>query len=308
MLRYIWKRFLAVVPTIIFISILVFLMLHLLPGDPIDSLMAQSGTELTAEQVQAIRANLGLDKPLPAQYLRFVSHALRGDLGRSFWSNRPVFQEIVEFIPYTLQLALASLLIAVLLGLTAGVIAAANHNKFLDNAMMLLAIAGVSMPSFWLGLLLILAFCVRLGWFPISAGGLAGLFLPAFSLGIRTAAIIARMTRSGLLEVLGSDYIRTAKAKGVRPFALVMKHAFRNALIPIITVMGLEFGVLLAGSVITETVFARRGIGQLVVSSIKDRDFPLAQGVVLFIAIMYVGVNLLVDVLYAYVDPRIRYD
>jgi ABC-type dipeptide/oligopeptide/nickel transport system permease component len=252
---------------------------------------------------------MGLDKPLPIQYINYIKKALHGDLGRSFWSNRPVFQEIIDQIPFTLELAVASLLIATVCGLTTGIIAALNHNRFLDNAAMFLAIMGVSMPNFWLGLILILVFCLNLGWFPIAQSvGLPALVLPAFSLGIRTASIISRMTRSGLLEVFGADYIRTARAKGVRTFGLVVKHALRNAFIPIITMLGLQFGELLAGSVVTETVFARRGMGQLVVSSIKDRDFPLAQGVILVVAIMYIGVNLIVDIFYSCIDPRIRYD
>jgi peptide/nickel transport system permease protein len=309
MLVYIIKRFLAAILTVFVVSIVVFTMLHLLPGDPIDAIISQSGAQLTAAQIQEIRSNMGLDKPLPIQYINYIKKALHGDLGRSFWSNRPVFQEIIDQIPFTLELAVASLLIATVCGLTTGIIAALNHNRFLDNAAMFLAIMGVSMPNFWLGLILILVFCLNLGWFPIAQSvGLPALVLPAFSLGIRTASIISRMTRSGLLEVFGADYIRTARAKGVRTFGLVVKHALRNAFIPIITMLGLQFGELLAGSVVTETVFARRGMGQLVVSSIKDRDFPLAQGVILVVAIMYIGVNLIVDIFYSCIDPRIRYD
>lgn len=306
---YVIKRTLAAVLTVFLVSVLVFMMLHLLPGDPIDAILSQSGGHLTADQIQRIRSNMGLDQPLYIQYINYVKKALRGDLGRSFWSNRPVFQEIVDFLPFTLELATASLLIAVVLGLTTGILAAINHNRFLDNAVMFLSILGVSMPNFWLGIVLILIFALNLGWFPVAQSqGLAALVLPAFSLGIRTAAIISRMTRSGLLEVFHSDYIRTARAKGLSSFRVVTKHALRNASIPIITMVGLQFGMLLAGSVVTETVFARRGIGQLMVSSIKDRDFPLAQGVILVVAIMYISVNLLVDVLYSWIDPRIRYD
>nr|MBC7245993.1 ABC transporter permease [Chloroflexota bacterium] len=307
MWRYILNRLIWVIPIIFAITLLVFSMLHLVPGDPVRAMFVESGGA-TAEQIAQIRHLLGLDRPLHIQYLDYISKALRGDLGRSMITQQPVFELIRSNFPSTFQLALAGMSLAILLGTILGIAAALHHNSWLDNLTMLLATLGVSMPSFWLGLLLIYLFGIRLRWVPITSGtDLKRLALPAIALGFQAAAIIARMVRSSLLEVLREDYIRTARAKGLSNSVVILRHAFRNALIPVVTVVGLQFGGLLGGAVIVESVFARRGIGQLLVGALQARDFPLAQGCVLFVAVTYVLVNLVVDLLYGFLDPRIQY-
>jgi peptide/nickel transport system permease protein/oligopeptide transport system permease protein len=254
-----------------------------------------------------MRAQLHLDEPILQQYGRFVANAARGDLGTSIRSRRPVTSEISENVASTAQLAVAAMLVAVAVGVPLGLLAALSRNSWLDVASMGTALLGVSMPSFWLGLLLIFAFSLHLAWFPATGGGdLRHLVLPSITLGTIAAAIIARLTRSSMLEVLGQDYVRTARAKGLGGFGVVVRHALKNALIPIITIFGLQFGNLLAGAVIVETVFSRPGLGRLIVGGILSKDFPLVQGTVLFVATVYVLINLLVDVAYAYADPRIR--
>ena len=255
-----------------------------------------------------MRAQLHLDEPIPRQYGRFVGNALRGDLGTSIRSRRPVATEIGENIGSTAQLAVASMAVAVALGIPLGLVAALGRNSWLDVGAMLVALLGVSMPSFWLGLLLIFAFSLHLAWFPATGGGtLLHLVLPSITLGAIASAIIARLTRSSMLEVLGQDYVRTARAKGLAWWGVVVRHALKNALIPIITIFGLQFGNLLAGAVIVETVFSRPGLGRLIVGGILSKDFPLVQGTVLFVATAYVLINVMVDVAYALVDPRIRF-
>jgi len=254
-----------------------------------------------------MRAQLHLDEPILQQYGRFVANAARGDLGTSIRSRRPVTTEIGENVASTAQLAVAAMLVAVAVGVPLGLLAALSRNSWLDVTSMGTALLGVSMPSFWLGLLLIFAFSLHLAWFPATGGGdLRHLVLPSITLGTIAAAIIARLTRSSMLEVLGQDYVRTARAKGLGGFSVVVRHALKNALIPIITIFGLQFGNLLAGAVIVETVFSRPGLGRLIVGGILSKDFPLVQGTVLFVATVYVLINLLVDVAYAYADPRIR--
>jgi peptide/nickel transport system permease protein len=307
MLTWILRRVLAVVPVLFGVTLAVFSMLFLVPGDPVKMMLAEFVTN--PDQVAQMRAQLHLDEPILQQYGRFVVNAARGDLGTSIRSRRPVTTEIGENVASTAQLAVAAMLVAVAVGVPLGLLAALSRNSWLDVASMGTALLGVSMPSFWLGLLLIFLFSLHLTWFPATGGGdLRHLVLPSITLGTIAAAIIARLTRSSMLEVLGQDYVRTARAKGLGGFGVVVRHALKNALIPIITIFGLQFGNLLAGAVIVETVFSRPGLGRLIVGGILSKDFPLVQGTVLFVATVYVLINLLVDVAYAYADPRIRLD
>ena len=305
MLTYVGRRLLAVVPVLFGVTLAVFSMLFLVPGDPVKIMLAEFVT--TPDQVARMRAQLHLDEPVLQQYGRFVGNALRGDLGMSIRSRRPVATEIGENLGSTGRLALASMVVAIALGVPLGLIAALGRNSWLDVAAMGVALLGVAMPSFWLGFLLIFVFSLHLGWLPATGGGdLPHLVMPAVALGTIAAAIIARLTRSSMLEVLRQDYVRTARAKGLGGFAVVVRHALRNALIPVVTVFGLQFGNLLAGAVIVETVFSRPGLGRLIVGAILSKDFPLVQGTVLFVATAYVLINVVVDMAYAYVDPRIR--
>jgi peptide/nickel transport system permease protein len=300
------RRVLAVVPVLFGVSLAVFSMLFLVPGDPVKMMLAEFVT--TPDQVAQMRAQLHLDDPILLQYGRFVGNALRGDLGTSIRSRRPVATEIGENLGRTAQLALASMVVAVAVGVPLGLVAALSRNSWLDVAAMLIALLGVSMPSFWLGLLLIFTFSLHLAWFPATGGGtLLHLVLPSVTLGAIASAIIARLTRSSMLEVLGQDFVRTARAKGLGWWGVVVRHALKNALIPVITIFGLQFGNLLAGAVIVETVFSRPGLGRLIVGGILSKDFPLVQGTVLFVATFYVLINVLVDVAYGFADPRIRF-
>jgi peptide/nickel transport system permease protein len=307
-MRYALQRLLLAIPVLLGVSALTFLMLHLVPGDPVAAMfIGQGGAK--AEQLEAVREQLGLNDPLPVQYVNYMRNVLRGDLGRSIRTNEPVSLMIQRNFPPTLQLTLASMGVAIVLGVSLGVIAAIKRGKPVDNLVMLVALAGVSMPSFWLGLLLISVFSIWLKLFPVIGGsGWRGLALPALALGFAAAAIIARMVRSSLLEVLGENYVVTARAKGLAEQRVIVRHALRNAAIPVITIVGLQFGGLLAGAVIVEQVFSRQGIGRMLVSALQSRDFPVAQGGVLFVATVYVLVNLFVDLLYGAVDPRISVD
>jgi peptide/nickel transport system permease protein/oligopeptide transport system permease protein len=305
-LTYLARRLLAVVPVLFGVTLAVFSMLFLVPGDPVKIMLAEFVT--TPEQVAQMRAQLHLDEPILKQYGRFVANALRGDLGTSIRSRRAVSTEIGENVGSTAQLALASMAVAVAIGVPLGLMAALLRNSWFDAGSMIVALLGVSMPSFWLGLLMIVTFSLHLGWFPATGGGdLWHLVLPAVTLGMIASAIIARLTRSSMLEVLGQDYVRTARAKGLAWWGVVVRHALKNALIPVITIFGLQFGNLLAGAVIVETVFSRPGLGRLIVGGILAKDFPLVQGTVLFVATAYVLINVLVDITYAFVDPRIRF-
>ena len=307
MLQLIGKRLLASIPVLWGVTTLVFLAIHLLPGDPAELMLAESGG--SAESIAYLRTQLGLDDPLYVQYGRFLLNTLRGDLGRSIFTNRPVLQTILEQLPSTIELALAAMLVAIALGTGLGILAALNHNSWLDNACMAIAVAGVSVPIFWSGLLLILLFSSTLHWLPATGqGGLRHLLLPAVVLGFASSGTIARLVRSSLLEVLYKEYITTARAKGLSERLILTHHALKNALIPVITVVGLQFGFLLGGAVVTETVFSRQGIGGLIVDAILWKDFPLVQGGVLLAAVTYTLVNLLVDISYAFTDPRIRHD
>ena len=305
MLIYLTRRLLAAGPVLFGVTLAVFSMLFLVPGDPVKMMLAEFVT--MPAQIERMRAELHLDDPVVVQYARFVGGALRGDLGTSIRSRRPVTTEIAENVVSTMQLAVAAMAVAVAIGVPLGLAAALGRNSWLDVGAMAVALLGVSMPSFWLGLLLIFVFSLHLAWFPATGGGdLHHLVLPAITLGAIASAIIARLTRSSMLEVLGQDYVRTARAKGLAWWGVVVRHALKNALIPVITIFGLQFGNLLAGAVIVETVFSRPGLGRLIVGAILAKDFPLVQGTVLFVASVYVLINVLVDVAYAVVDPRIR--
>jgi peptide/nickel transport system permease protein len=304
-LTYTAGRLLHLVPTIVGVSFVVFLVLRLTPGDPA-RLLAQA--DATETDVQRIRRDLGLTDPIYVQYGRFVGDALRGDFGRSFRTRQPVTREIVARLPATIQLALASLAISIALGLAVGIVSSMRQYSALDHAAMVATLLGISVPGFWLGLMLMWLFSVKLGWLPTTGYGTwQHLVLPAVSLGAASTAIIARMMRSSLLEVLRQDYIRTARAKGLRPRRVILLHALRNALIPTITIVGLQLGGLLAGAVVTETVFAWPGIGRLLVESVANRDYTVVQATTLFFALIFMLTNLLVDLSYAYIDPRIRY-
>jgi ABC-type dipeptide/oligopeptide/nickel transport system permease component len=304
MVAYATRRLILLIPTLIGVSILIFGIMKFIPGDPAQMI---GGIDASEQDLEAIRHRLGLDQPVYVQYLKFVGNALQGDFGDSIRSHRPVTDELAHRLPETVKLAVASTLLATVVGMVLGVLAALRPYSLLDNLSMALAISGVSTPVFWLGLMLILLFSVRLGWLPTSgSGGIDHLVLPALTLAASSAAIIARQMRSDMLEVLHAEYVRTARAKGLGEQAVVVRHALRNALIPTVTVIGLQFGNLLAGAVITETVFAWPGVGRLLVDAIKYRDFPVVQATILVLATMFVVVNLLVDLLYFVLDPRIR--
>lgn len=295
-------------PVLFGVTTLVFFMVHMLPGDPAEEI-ASRGLGMSPEAIQEIRVRLGLDQPLHVQYWDFVKRVAQGDLGRSIFTNREVSAMIRSQLGATVQLTVAGLFAAILIGVPLGIIAAIRQNSWVDSASMTIALLGVAMPSFWLGLLLIWLFAVRLNWVPVIGGtGIRGLILPAFTLGFGAAAIIARLVRSSMLEVLRQEYMTTARAKGLRTQAVVIRHGLKNALIPVVTIIGLQVGNLLGGAVVIETVFARQGIGRLAIDAILAKDFPVIQGVVLFAAIVYVSVNLFVDLLYSFIDPRIRYD
>ena len=305
MFRYILRRLLYMIPILFVVSILVFMILHLVPGDPARLV---AGPDATLEDVEIIRSTLGLDRPLPVQYVSWLGNLLRGDLGRSARTHRPVTHELGLTVPATVELTLAAIAVAIFIGVSAGIIAAVRRNSVFDYSSMVVALLGVCTPSFWLGLMLMLIFAVKLDLFPtVGRGGLSNLVLPAVTLGTGAAAIIARVTRSSMLEVLNMDYIRTAHAKGLSGKTVILRHAVKNAFIPVITVIGLEFGYLLAGAVVTETVFAYPGVGRLLIDAIGFRDYPVIQGTLLLLAMQFALVNLIVDVLYVFLDPRISY-
>lgn len=291
--------------TLFGVSVLIFLMLRVLPGDPARVL---AGLNASEEQVSRLREQLGLNDSLLAQYWGFISGLLQGDLGQSARTSRPVTTEILARLPATLVLAVVATLVGSVVGVTAGVVAAVRRNSVVDHVISSVAMMGVSMPVYWLGLLLILLFAVSLGWLP-AAGSAEPLsiVLPAVTLAAFSTALVSRMTRASMLEVMGQDYIRTAQAKGAPPRTVIIRHGLRNAFIPILTVISLQFGALLGGAVLTETVFGWPGIGRLLVDSIAARDFAVVQGIVLVYAFLFILVNVIVDVLYVYVDPRIRY-
>jgi peptide/nickel transport system permease protein len=302
------RRLLFMLPVVWGVSTFVFLIIHFIPGDPIDLMLGETATQVDRE---TLRRQLGLDQPLWQQYTTFLQRLVQGDLGQSLHSKRAVRTLIAERLPATASLALAALCVSVGLAIPLGVLAALRPRSWLDTGSMILALLGVSMPNFWLGPLLILVFSIQFGWLPVSGrgdGSLPYLLLPAVTLGTGMMAILTRMTRSTMMETLREDYIRTATAKGLSTWVVVVKHALRNALIPLVTLIGLQGGALLAGAVITETIFAWPGLGELTVRAIQQRDYPVVQGCVLVIALTYVVMNMITDMLYAVVDPRIRFD
>lgn len=303
--RYIFRRLLLLLPVMLGVSFIVFTMMYFTPGDPAKIIL---GEQASAEDIARLTEELGLDDPFLVRYVRYVKDAvIHQDIGRSYTTNRPVAEEIITRFPATLKLAAAAVLVAVLMGIPIGIISATKQYSLFDNIAMVFALIGVSMPNFWQGLMLVLVFAVNLKWFPSSGfTSFKHLILPALTIGTSSAAIITRMTRSSMLEVIRQDYIRTARAKGQTESVVINQHALKNALIPVITVIGLQFGYLLGGAVLTESIFSIPGVGRLMVDSIKSRDFPVVQGGVLFIAITFSVVNLLVDILYAYIDPRIK--
>ena len=305
-LRFLARRLLLTIPVLLGVATLVFSLIHLIPGDPA---LAMLGETASQEDVNALRERLGLDRPLVAQYVSFLRGAVRGDLGTSLRTNQPVTMAILERLPATFELALAAMLVSIGFSIPLGIAAAVKRGTLVDHSATTLSLLGVSIPNFWLGPLLAIVFAIELGWLPVSGRGTwAHLVLPAISLGAALAAILARMTRATLLEELREPYVQAARARGASRTRAVLRHAFRNSLIPVVTLIGLQFGAVLTGAVITETIFAWPGIGRLLIQSIGFRDYPTVQGCILLIATTYVGMNLLTDLLYGVLDPRIRYE
>jgi ABC-type dipeptide/oligopeptide/nickel transport system permease component len=305
-LAFVARRLLLAIPTLAGVLVVTFLLLFVAPGDPVAEIV---GERADAATVARLRQELRLDDPLPQQFAHYAGGVLRGDLGRSFITNRPIAQDIAERFPKTLLLAGTAMLFASVLGIALGVISARNPGGWVDRTALGGAYLGISFPVYWVGLLLILLFSVQLRWLPASGyGGFKYLVLPALALGMRSIAFLARVTRSAMLEVLGGDFVRTARAKGLGEGAVTVKHALRNALIPVVTVLGLDFGYYLTGSILTETIFSWPGLGRYVVNAIGRRDLPAIQGAVLFLSAVFVLVNLVTDVAYAKADPRVRYD
>lgn len=306
MSRFLLRRLLLTIPVLFGVATLVFSLIHLVPGDPVQAMLGESAAPQDIEQ---LRNTLGLNRPLYAQYVNFMRSAAVGDLGTSLRTNQPVSTVIAERLPATFELAAAAMIVALVIAIPLGVLAAVRAGTSIDHAATTLALVGISMPNFWLGPLLAIVFSVTLGWFPVSGRGTAAnLVLPAITLGAPLAAILARMTRASVLEELRELYVLAARARGASRARAVLGHAFRNSLIPIVTVLGLQLGSVLTGAVITETIFAWPGVGRLLVQSIGARDYPAVQGCVLLIAVTYVSTNLLVDVAYGFLDPRIRYE
>ena len=303
MLLFIVKRLAQVIPVMFGVTLVVFLIMQMVPGDPA---IIMAGEGASTETVEQLREDLGLNEPLYEQYISYIGNILHGSLGNSLKNNQPVLDEILIRLPITMELAFFSILITIVLGLAAGIISAVKPYSFSDISVMIVALLGISLPSFWLGLLLMYTFSIKLQWLPVAGwDSLSHIILPAITLGAGGAAIVARMTRSSMLEVIGQDYVRTARAKGLKEHTIIYKHALRNALIPVITVVGLQFGSLLGGTVIVESVFAINGLGRMIVDAIRTRDIPLVQGGVLVASLVFVFVNLLVDVMYKVFNKRI---
>jgi len=302
--KYIFKRILLLIPVLLGVSFLVFSIMSFTPGDPAQLILGESAPKAA---VTALREEMGLNDPFLIQYGKFVLNAIQDDFGRSYTSGREVFGEIFQRFPNTLILAIIGVVIAILIGIPVGIISATKQYSIIDSISMIAALLGVAMPNFWLGLMLILFFSVGLGWLPSGGfGGWKSLILPSITLGTGAAAIITRMTRSSMLEVIRQDYIRTARAKGVFEKKVINKHALKNALIPVITVIGLQFGYLLGGAVLTETVYSWPGVGRMMVEAIRSKDTPVVLAAVLFLATTFSIVNLFVDILYGFIDPRVK--
>jgi ABC-type dipeptide/oligopeptide/nickel transport system permease component len=304
MMRFLSLRMLFALPALWLILTMVFLLAHIVPGDPVQQMLGEGAR---AEDLQQLRHTLGLDLPLVTQYGRYLAGILHGDLGESFRFQQPVLPVVVSHYPATLELATVALFVCAAIGIPAGMLAAQRRGSSTDSAIGVFTLFGLSVPNFALGPVLILIFSVYLGWLPVSGrGGISHLLLPAVTLGSALAAILTRMVRTSVIEELSSDYVRTARAKGLSESAILFRHAFRNALIPILTILGLQFGTLLAGTIVTESIFSWPGVGRLAVQAIQARDYPLLQGCILLIALSYVFVNLVTDLIYALVDPRVR--
>lgn len=304
MLRYITKRIVEVIPTLIIVVTFVFFFVRMIPGDPAQMV---AGAQATQEDIEVIREELGLNESIPTQYVNYVTGLFKGDLGTSLRTKRPVTTEISNRYANTVRLTLVSLLWSSIVGILLGVWSGKNRSKWQDYTGMTLAVSGISLPSFWIGFMLIIVFGVNLKWFPTTgADSLKSLVLPAITLGTSVAAVVARFTRSSLIEVLKEDYIRTARAKGIKEKIVVWKHAFRNSMISVVTVIGLQFGFLLGGSVITESVFAYPGLGSLLIESVNYRDYPAIQSLILIFSLHFIVINLLVDILYAMLNPEIQ--
>ncbi len=315
MSRYILRRLLLVIPLLLAVSLATFMLINLAPGDPISTRFGLNMNNLEPERIDEIREELGLNDPLPVQYLRYLGDLLRGDLGRSITTNRPVSEEILSRLPATIKLTLAAMFFVVLIAVPLGIISAVKRGSLVDSTSMGAALVGVSMPSFWFGIMLMLLFSLKLGWLPTGgqgdgtvAGGAKALILPAVTLGAALMGLVARLSRSSMLEVLDQDYMRTARAKGLAPRLVLVRHGLRNALIPVITVLGVQFASLLGGAVIVETIFSWPGMGRLAINAISRRDYPVIMGTVLVFSVVFVLANLLVDILYTMIDPRIRYE
>jgi ABC-type dipeptide/oligopeptide/nickel transport system permease component len=305
-LRFLARRLVLTIPVLFGVATLVFSLIHLIPGDPARAMLGDAASQ---EDVDALRERLGLNRPLAEQYGAFLGGIVRGDLGTSMRTGQPVVSQIVERMPATIELAAAAMFVAIGVAIPLGIIAAVWRGTVIDHAATTLALTGISIPNFWLGPLLAIVFAIELGWLPVSGRGtMAHLVLPAISLGAALAAILARMTRATLLEELREPYVRAARARGASRVRAVLRHAFRNSLIPVVTLVGLQFGAVLTGAVITETVFSWPGVGRVLVQSIGFSDYPLVQGCFLLIAVSYVAMNLITDLLYGVVDPRIRYE
>ncbi|AVK95821.1 ABC transporter permease [Lysinibacillus sphaericus] len=303
MTLFILKRIAQIIPVTLGVTLVVFLIMQMIPGDPA---LILAGEGASNETVEELRENLGLNKPLYVQYGEYISNLLHGDMGHSLKNKQPVLEEITTRLPITIELALYSIFITIVLGLIAGIISAIRPYSILDAGLMVIALLGISLPSFWLGILLMYVFSVQLQWLPVAGWESAQhIILPAITLGAGGAAIVARMTRSSMLEVVNQDYIRTAKAKGLKGYVIILKHALRNALIPVITVVGLQFGTLLGGTVLVESVFAVNGLGRMIVDAIRTRDIPVVQGGVLVASLIFVIINLFVDILYRIFNKRI---
>jgi ABC-type dipeptide/oligopeptide/nickel transport system permease component len=306
MVAYFTRRLLLTIPVLFGIATLVFALVHLVPGDPAVSMLGEGAT---GEDIAALRTRLGLDQPLLVQYGHYLTGVVRGDLGTSFRLNTPVARAILTTIPRTMQLAVASMLVATIFAIPLGMIAAIFKGRWPDQTAMTFAVMGLSLPAFWVGPMLAWGFAVGLGWLPVSGyGRWSHLVLPSLTLGLSLAAILARMTRTTLLDELRELYVLAARARGASRIRAVVRHAFRNSLIPIVTIVGLQFGAVLTGSIITETIFAWPGVGRLLITAINTRDYPLVQGCILWIAVIYVGVNLVTDLMYGWLDPRIRFE
>ena len=306
MTRFVIHRLLALIPLVIGVSFLVFLMLQLVPGDPVMMMLGEFSMA-TAKDVEALRQQLGFNDPLYIQYWNYFKSLITGDLGTSMRTKKPVIDLILARLPSTFELTFYGLIFALIFGTLLGIIAALKHNTFIDYFTVVIALLGVSIPGFWLALLFIFLFSIRLEWLPITGSSPLSIIMPCLALGLWAGGTIARLVRSGMLEVLQSDYIRTARAKGLYKHRIILVHALRNALLPVVTFFGLQFGHVLAGTVIIEAVFARPGLGLMLVNAIVAKDFPLVQGTIMFVAVAYIAVNILVEVIYTYLDPRIRY-